>query len=275
MSTLYREWCKTPMRRKGVMLPQPQIDLICCGADSGYASVYAFDEDAANEIIDSRSSSGFSRFAVYADQLTLDLDDGPEQLRVVEKILSERGLEYSVFDSGSKGYHVCIPHPRTLHGRSLPYSQRVWVEGLGVEADLSLYQHGRILSLPGRVHPKTGRKKTLVKEVAGASLDLPMVDPPGGPVFTFGEGGMGDLEAGVWRLLQSLTDEPSPGNRHTRLWSTAKHFADAGLSYEWTCEILQRINEQWQNGKDPSEVEIAASQAYQRSLSPPSTNGLK
>ena len=99
--SLYREWCKTPMARRGVMLPESQITLICKGSDSGYASVYAFDEDAAHEIVESRSSSGFSRFPVYVDRLTLDLDDGADQLQAVESALSYRGLAYAVFYSGS------------------------------------------------------------------------------------------------------------------------------------------------------------------------------
>ncbi len=267
---LYREWCRKPEHRKGVMLSEARIELICKGSDSGYASVYAFDEDSANEIIASRSSSGLARYQVYTDRLVMDLDNGPEQLQLVTETLSKRGLAFTVWASGSKGYHVYLPHGEALQGRNVPHSQRVWVEGLEVGADLSLYQHGRILSLPGRVHPKTGRRKELVSTHPGNILEIPLLDMP--PV-SFGfdaTGGVSDLEAGLWSCLRAVADEPSPGNRHTRLWSTARSFADAGIRYETTLELMHKVNEAWENQKTDAEVETAVAQAFRRGPGPPS-----
>jgi hypothetical protein len=137
------------------------------------------------------------------------------------------------------------------------------VETLNIGADLSLYQHGRLLSLPGRIHAKTGKPKSLVRYVTGKDLKLEIVETE--VRFNFqSNGGLDDLEAGLMKCLQSLADEPSPGNRHTRLWSTAKHFADFGLSYDCTHEIMQKVNEQWVAPKTIEEVTTAVSQAYKK-----------
>ncbi len=253
------------------MLPLSRFESILKSDNPGYASVYMFDENAAKTIIESKSSAGMSRFPVLTDTLVMDLDNGPDQLKAAQDKLKALGLYHKVWSSGSKGFHVVLRHPETLYGSNVPYSQRVWVEALDVGADLSLYQHGRILSLPGRIHPKTGNRKVAVETVPGDELTISLLNPPG-PVFTVGEnGGLSELEAGLWTALQALASEPLPGNRHTRLWSTAQHFADAGVGFEATLDLMLRINETWEMQKDPSEVELAVSQAYRRNLSPPIT----
>jgi hypothetical protein len=270
---LYREWTLKPEHRRGSMLLQSQIDLICKGSgDSGYASVYAFDENAAKEIIASKSSAGLARYEVYTDVLVMDLDGGDELKQQATSILDALGLAYTVWFSGSKGYHVVIPLDRLYYSKILPYSQRVWVEKQGIKADLSLYQHGRILSLPGRVHPKTGKRKELVEVAKGSTLTLELVDPPKEFQVDFKPlGGLSEFEAGLWKMLQSLGDEPSKGNRHTRLWSTAQHFADAGVSYETSLELMHKVNESWVLAKDAEGVELAVSQAYKRKPNRPTT----
>jgi len=269
---LYREWTKKPEHRRGTMLPESQIKLLLKSSDPGYESVYAFDEDAAKTIIESKSSAGMARFPVYTRSLIMDLDNGPDQLALAEVKLAELGLGYDVWFSGSKGYHIVLTLDTLCSGRNVPYSQRKWVEGISVGADLSLYQHGRILSLPGRIHPKTGKRKEKVKTVAGKLLTLQLTDPPNGVSFDFKpSGGMGELEAGLWKAIQALANAPTPGNRHTALWSTALHFADAGVSYEATLELMHKVNESWLTPKTAAEVEAAISQAFKRNPSRPIT----
>jgi hypothetical protein len=246
------------------MLPLSVLATMLKAKDPGYASVYMFDEDSAKAVIAEHSSTGLSRFPVYTHELVIDLDGGDAQLEIAERVLKERGLAYVLWRSGGKGYHVYIPHTKMLSGRDIPYSQRKYVEGMGIGADLSLYQHGRIISLPGRIHPKTGARKALVKTVKGVQLELPLLVAPE-ITFNFqGNGGLDDLEAGLWKLLQLIADEPLPGNRHTQLWSTALHLADAGLSHATALELLQKVNEQWQNPKDSLELETAVSQAFRK-----------
>ena len=261
----YREWCSAPHTRKGSMMPVNMIARIANSPniDTGYASVYYFDENAANAIILSRSSSGLGRFDVYTDELVIDLDSGDEQLALTERVLKERGLSYTVWASGGKGYHIYIRLSATMMGNNVPYSQKKYVESLGIKADLSLYQHGRILSLPGRVHPKTGVRKHRVKRVRGSNvLTIPLLTPPE-PVFRFdANGGLGDLEAGLWSLISMLGQEPDVGNRHTALWSAALHFADAGVSYATTLELITEVNSKWECSKDGDGITLAVKQAY-------------
>ncbi len=246
------------------MLPLNILNTLLRAEDPGYASVYMFDEDSAKAVIAEHSSTGLGRFPVYTSELVIDLDGGDAQLEVAERVLKERGLAYTLWSSGGKGYHVYIPHTKMLSGKGVPYTQRKYVEGMGIGADLSLYQHGRIISLPGRIHPKTGAKKMRVKFVQGIHLDLPLLVPPE-PTFNFqANGGLDDLEAGLWKLLDLLCNEPGVGNRHTQLWSTALHFADAGLSHSVALELLQKVNDTWLSPKDAVELETAVAQAFRR-----------
>jgi hypothetical protein len=151
---LYREWCLYPNQRRGRMLPIALIAKFELAADAGYASVYMFDKEAADQIKAAGNSSGLARFPVYTDTLTLDLDKGEAQLERVRTAIA--GLRYDVYVSGGKGFHVVIHLDRMVSGTNIPFSQRKWVEALNVEADLSLYQAGHIISLPGRKHPKDG-----------------------------------------------------------------------------------------------------------------------
>ena len=257
----YREWCLKPHHRRGTMLPLNVIAKFEKAPDAGYASVYMFDAAAAAAIKAAGSSAGLARFPVYADTLTLDLDKGAEQLARVEQKLA--GLAYRVFESGGKGFHVVIPLAELISGTNVPYSQRRWVEALDVEADLTLYQAGHIVSLPGRKHPKTGRRKTLVKEVEGAPLRHPLLDAPS-PVFSISDADQSELERALWRSLALLRQEPGVGNRHTALWSTAKHFADAGIAYDTVLDLLTEVNTTWDEPKAQEELEAAVKQAFKR-----------
>lgn len=258
---LYREWCLKPSHRKGVMLPLATIAKFESAPDAGYASVYMFDAEAAAQIKAAQSSSGLARYPVFADTLTLDLDKGAEQLARAEQKLA--GLGYRVYDSGGKGFHVVITLETMVSGTNVPYSQRKWVESLNVEADLSLYQAGHIISLPGRKHPKTGRRKTLIRQVPGLSLKLQIHEPPE-RTFAISEANQSELERGLWRVLGLLQQEPGIGNRHTALWSTAKHFADACLDFDTTLNLLTEVNAKWAEPKTAEELKAAVSQAYRR-----------
>ena len=149
------------------------------------------------------------------------------------------------------GYFV-IKHQRVT-GINVPYSHRVWVEGLGIPCDLSLYQAGRICSLPGRIHPKTKQPKALVETIPGMPLELLLVALPA-IQFSLPTVDEGTLEHGLWRLLGLITAEPTPGNRHTAIWSTACTLRDAGLEHQTILDLLQGVNNLWQNQKDPVEA---------------------
>jgi hypothetical protein len=175
---LWVEWCLKPDRRRGSMVPVSLLPGLLKGKDAGYSSVYWFAEGAARRSWRPSLALGWRGTRSYTNRLVIDLDNGEEQLERAEAKLHDLGLAYDLYSSGSKGYHVVVPHDQWYVDRHVPYSQRLWVEALDIGADLSLYQHGRILSLPGRVHPRTQKKKTKVKEVAGQALALQIVECP-------------------------------------------------------------------------------------------------
>lgn len=256
----FREWCRLPRHRKGLMLPLKTIAQMEKAPDAGYASVYMFDAESAAAIAASGSSAGLAQYPVYTDNLTLDLDQGEEQLVRVRKAIE--GLAYRVYDSGGKGFHVVITLENMVSGTNVPYSQRKWAEALNVGADLSLYHAGHIISLPGRRHAKTGKRKALVDTVPGRSLNLPLLEAPTRAAFSISDADQSELERGLWKLLGLLRQEPGVGNRHVALWSTAKHFADAGLAFDTTLNLISEVNTSWEEPKAPEEVQAAVEQAY-------------
>jgi hypothetical protein len=126
--------------------------------------------------------------------------------------------------------------------------------------DYSLYQHGRILRLPGTVNVKTGRRKQFVEKVDGVKAEIELRTPP---AFNFKpDGGLKTIATVLNHFQRLALSEPLPGNRHTQLWSAARSACEAGLTYEATLELLQAINSSWGNPKEGDEVEKAIRQAY-------------
>jgi hypothetical protein len=230
-------------------------------SNPGYASIYAFDEAAANEVIASKCSQGLGKYAVYSDRLIIDLDDGDSTLPDVESKLVSAGYRYDLYSSGGKGYHIYLFH-LPIGSVDLPYSQLQFVNKLDIKCDRSLYQHGRIVSLPGRIHEKTKRRKTLLKQVPGELISFPVVPRPTViPVFE-GLCGLDTLQAGVVSVLGMLMCEPDVGNRYQSIWATSRDLLRAGLKPESVLDIMMRINEQWRNQKPQSEVERAVLGAF-------------
>jgi hypothetical protein len=226
----------------------------------GYSSIYSFDESAAIEIIESKCSRGFDKYVAYSDQLVIDLDDGDATLPDVEAKLVELGYKYDLYSSGGKGYHIILFH-ELIGSPDLPWSQLRFVDNLGFKCDRSLYQHGRILSLPGRVHEKTKQRKRLLKQVSGSLIEFPLVARPTiTPVFE-GLCGLDSLQGGLASLIGMSMCEPDIGNRHMSFWTVARDLLRAGLKPETILDVLLRINETWRNKKPPEEVENAVRQA--------------
>ena len=205
----------------------------------------------------SGSSRGLNALAVAADRVTLDVDN-PDDISLFLTKLDSLGLAYDVWDSG-RGFHIEIPHD-TIYDPRLPYSHKCWVEQLGLPVDYSLYQHARILRLPGTVNAKTGRRKQFVEKVDGMKAEIELRTPP---VFDFKpDGGLKTIATVLNHFQRLALAEPLPGNRHTQLWSAARSAADAGLSFSATEEILQEVNKSWSHPKDPEEVTKAVTQAF-------------
>jgi hypothetical protein len=186
--------------------------------------------------------------------------DNPDDITQCLEKLDALGLAYEVWDSG-RGFHIEIPHDLIYDAR-LPYSHKCWVEQLGLPVDYSLYQHGRILRLPGTVNVKTGRRKQFVEKVDGMKAEIELRTPP---AFDFKpDGGLKTIATVLNHFQRLALAEPLPGNRHTQLWSAARSSCEAGLSFSATLEILMEVNNSWQNPKEPNEVEKAVTQAYRQ-----------
>lgn len=251
----YREWSRG-IFHTGVFLPVSKIQAIVQNSDTpGYSSIYSF-------VNKPTSASNLGGLEVSADCVTLDLDGGLPDLVKAESILQAHGLGYEVWESGGKGYHVHIHHDetRSIH---LPNSHKEWVDNLGLPNDPTLYQHGRLFSLPGNAHPKTKKKKTLVKQVEGDKAVI-VIKESQAPVFNFKEAGGMELQSALFRLLNLCGASATPGGRHMAMWQMAMDLRRAGLSYETAEELLQGVNSQWQNPKSEEEVKKAVQGAYKR-----------
>lgn len=258
---LYKEWASKTHTRSGLMLPVEDFKKLQALRDTGYTSVYAFSEEDALKIKQSGNSSGFGQYEVYSDEIIIDIDNPTDLNPTVRKLVME-GLAYDLYSSGSKGYHIVVPLDKMYHGYNVPYSQRKWVEDRLIKCDTSVYRHGSLISLPGRVHPKTGQKKELIRQESGKRATLQLVDPPM-PKFNLQDDSLvGSLESGLRMAYFSCVSPPTEGGRHMTLWKIAKCLAEAGLSYEAGLELLITVNETWPNPKDENEVQRAASSAY-------------
>jgi len=232
---------------------------------TGYRSIFGFSEKDSLEIRKSRSSSNFSGFCQYADTLFIDLDDGDKSVGVVSDWLNKNEINYTVWSSGGKGYHFHISID-PMYSIDAAHSHKEYVrklcEALKIEADLSIYRASGLIRLPDTVHEKTGRIKKLLEKKEGYLLEIPLTEKDiFVPVMELDDAGL--FFKAVTRLAVAK-EQPMLGMRHTTLWSIAKSFCDAGVSYETTLELLERLNESWQNRKDLKEVTRAVQQAYQK-----------
>lgn len=249
------EFVPPNLHRTGNMVP---VDKLAGFKPAGYRSVYGFSEEDAKLIRLQQSSRGFSRFPVFSDHLILDIDGGDEQMKRVVSRLDELGFAYDVWISGGKGYHIIIPH-EGLYSPYLPYSHLFFVEHYGIECDKSVFRHGSLISLPGRISQRTGRPKQFVESVPGDKAEVLIVIPD---LTNIPVAEDLDLAFALRRVCSLAENEPEQGRRHTLLWSVASNCAVSGMSRELCNQLLQEVNASWKNPKDQDEVERAVSQAY-------------
>lgn len=259
---LYIEWAPKVNRRSGLMIQISSVKNILKSKDPGFRSVYMFPESAAKEIRDSGESRGFKKYPLFSDRLFIDLDNGYKDVAKVQEFLEENSYSYKLYSSGGKGYHFEI-ETSMLKDCDVPASQLAFVQTLGIQVDESIYRPNSIISLPGRIHPKTGNRKELVKDFRGFNLleIEPVVQELVLPTVCLDQD-LDNFEIGLTQLQTYLNRQPKLGRRHEAIWSTAKNFADAGMSYEATLELLSMVNDSWENPKDDEELERAVSQAF-------------
>lgn len=251
----YKEWASQPSNRKGRMLPLSSFQNILKLRDTGYESVYYFSESDALKIKQNENSKGMNRLSVGSDRLMIDIDKGEDGLQAVGKILEDKGYGFKLYSSGSKGYHIELSHI-PLYDKRLPYSHKHFLKSLLGKAfeyvDPTLYQHGRLISLVGRIHPITRRKKVLIKEFPGKQVEIPIVDEP--EIESTFKAQIEPLSHALLKAFDASSIEPNIGQRHMVLWRVGKSLSEAGLSSDTTQEILEGINESWDNPKESKDV---------------------
>lgn len=258
---LFYEWVKQPNKRAGNMVSAEVLATSVSHRNAGFRTVYGFSEDAAAAIRATGSSAGLAFYTPCADSLIIDLDDGDKTLPILLDRILVRGLRCEVWSSGGKGYHLVLSHVMICDKR-LPYSHFRFVEGLaiGLKFDDTLYRPSSLISLPGRLHSKTKRKKRLIEVWEGELAVIDLFDKPEKSAQ------LGDdltmLQEAISHLQDLSVRQPREGQRHNRLWLCAKCFSEAGVSKETAEELLIGVNAQWENPKDEAEVVEAVRQAY-------------
>ena len=267
MSEWYVEYATTKNDRVGRFVPIRQMVSFYNTPSAGYSSVYWFKFEDILSFRARGKSDGLGVLPVYAERLWIDIDREDDStaayndMQTTSNWLQKQGYAHSTWFSGGKGYHICVKI-KPMFGNAVPYSQKEWVlANIPVAVDKSLYQHGRILSNPGRVHEKTGESKKRIGFFLGETLEIPLLELPferAAPLPASEE----NKHQGFLRCARLLMNEPDQGDRHTELWSTASQLCGAGVPQELTLGMLQWINQQWKNQKKFDDVSRAVLQAY-------------
>jgi hypothetical protein len=219
----------------------------------GFMSLYAYSEEDAQKIVESGSSCGFDRYTPASDFLAIDIDTGEADLAHAEAQLE--GYGYEVWVSGSKGFHIILRH-ELIHDKRLPYSHSQWVKERGIRCDFSLYQAGRIFRLPRCIHQKTGRRKTLLRIVAGSPITVDLVEKPK-VEFSFGGGGDGDYKSALGRLWSLAEEGLQEGSRNNKIWSISAALVDAGFELDAVKSFISHINSKQVAPLDEEELSLA------------------
>ena len=244
-------------------MPVAKVEKLIKLGLSGHTTLFQFDKAVAEHIKELGHSRGFHKYPCSSRVLILDCDHGDKGMLEISSKLQALDLRHYIYCSGGKGHHIYVPLSERMFGMHVPYSHKVWVKdvGLGELADLGIYHTGHLIAAPGRVHAKTGKRKTFLKEVPGSFLTIPYVEPDiilSGVEF---EGEPDQLLMGV-SGLQDLIEQPKQGHRHTRIWSVSQSLALAGMPQE-TCEaVMCFLNSTWEVPKEDDEVIESVSQAY-------------
>lgn len=243
------------------MLPVEEIDnIIKSHPNPGWASVYQFKQEDALSIKEAYSSKDLDRYSVASNELIIDFDGGMN-IGSLRYSLVSKNVGFKIYESGGKGVHLHIA-TLPIEGIGVPYSQKKFVQGLFKEADLSIYGHGKLIALPGRIHPKTGNKKRLFEIYNGeGTLNIPLLSPP--PEKIRLDPIEASYEWAFYRMGLLLENPPAPGERHNRFWGVSKSLMEAGVDPDLVFDLLWPLYHRL--GKDEQDLQRAIKDA-QRDL---------
>ena len=257
-SELYVEW--TPgTYHTGVFTTPSQLPR------QGFRSVYMYHKEAVDFFKRKGRVVEADQFEVFSDTLFVDFDGQPEAVNEMATRLRDKNIGFQIWESGSKGHHFHVPLAELQVDKDLPAIYKRMMEATKLPIDGSIYRHNGLFRLPGAIHKKTRRPKILSYEYKGSplSFDINKFRPTKTKLERYAiDGSIELLPLALITASTACISSPMVGNRYMTLWRTAKSLADAGLSEEVTLEILESINEQWEDPKEQEEVERAISEAY-------------
>ena len=239
------EVAHTKMNRVCRFLPKTELP-----QHTGYRSVYGFDDLAISYFEEVGSTRGCKNIvtAVYADEMLLDFDEGVggyDAKAEAEKLWHWLvGHEYSfqVWDSGGRSIHFHIPH-EPVWSKHLPYSHKCFMDRLGVKSDESIFQTGRLFRLPGTLHEKTLRKKTLLESAEGKLLVVPIIEEPPRQRLQACFDGEGVLHLAT--RLSMVANRPfQNGERNRKFFCLAMDVLSGGFSSDFCRELCEKVNDE-------------------------------
>ena len=260
---LFVEWCSAPNHRSGAMVAVDDLPLLEKSKDSGFRGVYEYDQAAAEEIRQLGSSKNLARFQPHSSVLFIDLDNGDKDVPRLKEWAKDTGTEMTLFSSGGKGYHSHISI-LPMVGQNVPASQSNFVSGIGIENDPSLYRPGSLIALPGRLHPKTHKKKAKVEYIQGVAINVPLLEQSvkkAVPQWQVDEETTGFTKA-MHDMWVAQLCPPRNGERYLTLWKIARALRESGVPADHTFVLLHETNKRFPQPKEVSEIERAIQDAY-------------
>lgn len=226
----------------------------------GFASLYQVTKETAEAVEQAGTVKGFKGI-VWSKRLWIDFDDEDAARRADSK-LKEMGYDYVCYTTGNRGLHYGILRNHAP-SHLLPLLDKAWVKEHFPDADTSIYTHLHPFRIPGTLHEKTGRPKTLLFERGGRSLVLPPFKREEMQIVSFGQK-QGKSVFDCFYVMAN-TVPIDAGQRHStmiKLINALKN--DAGVSMDiamwWTTEWNKMLSEP----KEDHEIEKAVRSIYER-----------
>lgn len=225
----------------------------------GYASLYGVSESTAKAIEQEGTAKGFKGI-VWSERLWLDFDSYGAADRAQSR-LEEMGYDFIEYDSGGRGAHFGILRA-SVGSHLLPARDKAWAKNQFPEADLSIYTHLHLFRLPGTIHERTGRRKELVCEHRGSTLELPKLKWEELPISQIS--GTGKSVFDCPRVMANSVPLRSGEARHPnliRLLYALRDDAkvDVAAALFWVTEV----NKLWEEPKSMEDLEKAVRSVYE------------
>jgi hypothetical protein len=187
----------------------------------------------------------------------IDIDNDPEAVTAFKQYFRQHKTTYSMWESGGKGVHFHLP-TSLLSGVNLPFVHANYVKSTGIPCDPSLYRHNSLFRLPGTVHRKTKKIKKLLECYQGHTLTIPdscfNVDNKIKIIHKL-EKNYDEMTGSIIQWVHLRLNEPKEGTRYMSLWSVTTSLLQAGFGEDTVAELIEVLNEGWENPKEAEEVE--------------------